>query len=84
MTDHYLKPIPSENENHVAAVPAPPVLDPAQLRRIESVHKGFLYQHLYAAALLLSLGREAGAITVVERDEDIELRRPERTIYIQV
>jgi|GEM_PF-4998031 len=23
------------------------VLDPAQLRRIESVHKGFLYQHLY-------------------------------------
>ena len=84
MTDDHLEPIPAGNENHVAAVPAPPVLDPAQLRRIESVHKGLLYQHLYAAALLLSLGREAGATTVIERDEDIELRRPERTIYIQV
>ena len=28
------------------------VLDPAQLKRIESVHKGFLYQHLYAVGCL--------------------------------
>jgi len=29
------------------------VLDPRQLERIQSVHRGFLYQHLYAVACLL-------------------------------
>jgi len=62
----------------------PAVLDPAQFIRIQAVHRGFLYQHLYAVALLLTLGRADGAVTLVERDEDIELRTKQRTTYIQV
>ena len=31
----------------------PQVLDPRQLVRIEAVHRGFLYQHLYLANCLL-------------------------------
>jgi hypothetical protein len=33
-----------------------PALDPRQLERIQAVHRGFLYQHLYAAACLLGVG----------------------------
>jgi len=29
------------------------VLDQTQLRRIEAVHRGFLFQHLFAVACLL-------------------------------
>jgi hypothetical protein len=65
--------------------PSPsPVLDARQLSRIESVHRGFLYQHLYAAACLL-MAAPAGAVAiVVERDEDIEIVLPARRIYVQV
>src|SRR5450759_1074148 len=38
------------------------VLDSRQLERIQSVHRGFLYQHLYAAACLLRAGSSARAI----------------------
>ncbi|MET4702203.1 hypothetical protein ABIE65_005258 [Constrictibacter sp. MBR-5] len=62
----------------------PPVLDPAQLVRIEAVHRGFLYQHLYAVGVILLLGRASGATIVVERDEDIEFRTATQTTYIQV
>jgi len=59
-------------------------LDPAQEIRIEAVHRGFLYQHLYAAACLLNSG-QTGAISVtVERDEDIEQVTPAGRTYIQV
>lgn len=59
-------------------------LAPAQEIRIEAVHRGFLYQHLYAAACLLNAG-QSGAISVaVERDEDIEQVTPEGRTYIQV
>lgn len=71
---------PGEASAHVAHA----ALDPAQLIRIEAVHRGFLFQHLYAVAILLTLGREDGMTTVVERDEDIEIRNSERSIYIQV
>jgi len=37
-----------------------PVLDPIQLKRIEAVHRGFLYQHFYAAGCLM-LAAGAGA-----------------------
>ncbi len=38
------------------AVPRPAkVLDPAQLVRIEAVHRGFLFQHLKAARCLSAL-----------------------------
>lgn len=59
-------------------------LDHAQLIRIEAVHRGFLYQHLYAAACLLSCGRAEGNTILVERDEDVELVRHADRYYIQV
>jgi hypothetical protein len=62
----------------------PVVLDPAQLVRIEAVHRGFLYQHLFAVGVILLLGRVPGASIVVERDEDIEVRTAAQTTYIQV
>lgn len=38
----------------------PDVLDSAQLVRIEAVHRGFLYQHLYAVGRwLLAAGTES-------------------------
>lgn len=59
-------------------------LDPAQEIRIEAVHRGFLYQHLYAAACLLTSGHTGATSVVVERDEDIELVTPAGRFYIQV
>lgn len=59
-------------------------LDPAQEIRIEAVHRGFLYQHLYAAACLLTLGQTDVTSVMVERDEDIELVTPAGRTYIQV
>lgn len=59
-------------------------LDPAQEIRIEAVHRGFLYQHLYAAACLLSSGQTDVTSVGVERDEDIELATPAGRTYIQV
>ncbi len=63
---------------------SPPVLDAVQLVRIESVHRGFLYQHLYAVeCLLLAQGAGVSAV-IVERDEDIEIVLSGRRIYVQV
>ena len=63
---------------------AAPTLDVHQLRRIEAVHRGFLYQHLYAVACLLSAQAAGVRAIAVERDEDIELVLPNRRIYVQV
>ena len=60
------------------------VLDRAQLTRIESVHAGFLYQHLYAVAALLSPGRLLWTTLRVERDEDLEISTSSVKKYIQV
>lgn len=59
-------------------------MDREQLARIEGVHRGFLYQHVYAVALLLALGRQPGAVLAVELDEDIELVIGDVHWYIQV
>lgn len=60
------------------------VLDPAQLKRIESLHKGFLYQHLYAVGCLF-LAQSSGVNEVlVELDEDVELSTDSGRIYVQV
>ena len=40
----------------------PTVINPQQLNRIESVHRGFLYQHVYATACLLSMS-EVGTVS---------------------
>lgn len=61
-----------------------PVIDRRQLERIQSVHRGFLYQHLYAAACLLRAGASATATVRVETDEDVEVVGPSDCHYIQV
>jgi len=61
-----------------------PKLNPSQQRVIESVHRGFLYQHLYATACLLIAESEDFKCVIVEGDEDIELLRHSVHAYIQV
>jgi len=61
-----------------------PVLDHAQLTRIEATHRGFGYQHLYAVACLLEMDRTDTHTAVVEHDEDIELVRTDSRVYVQV
>lgn len=61
-----------------------PVLDARQLSRIEGVHRGFLYQHLYAAACLFSAQSVNATAIVVEKDEDLEIVFSDRRIYLQV
>lgn len=63
---------------------SPSTLAPAQEIRIEAVHRGFLYQHLYAAACLLNSGQTGALSVAVERDEDIEQVTPAGRTYIQV
>ena len=60
-----------------------PVLDPKQLTRIESVHRGFMYQHLYATGCLLTASGSVLSVRV-ERDEDIEVVAEGSVSYIQV
>lgn len=61
-----------------------PVLDPQQLVRIEAMHGGYGYQHLYGVACLLSMGATFTDLVIIEHDEDIELVRADTHIYIQV
>ncbi|MFA5957744.1 dsDNA nuclease domain-containing protein [Hyphomicrobium sp.] len=58
--------------------------DPAQVIRIEAVHRGFLYQHLYGVACLLTCVREDGTTMLVERDEDIEVIGSLVRTYVQI
>lgn len=62
----------------------PQVVDPRQLTRIESMHEGFLYQHLYATGCLILAVRHNVTAVRVERDEDVEQVLPEKTKYIQI
>ena len=60
------------------------VVNERQLIRIEAVHRGFLYQHLYGAICLLLAGPNGVERVVMERDEDVEIVLPRRRIYVQV
>ncbi len=60
------------------------VIDEKQLIRIEAVHRGFLYQHLYGVICLLLAGAAGAERIVVEGDEDIEIVLPDGRIYVQV
>jgi hypothetical protein len=60
------------------------VLDPAQLKRIEAVHKGFLYQHLYAVGCLFLAQASGVREVLVELDEDVELSFDSGRVYVQV
>ncbi|WP_249539693.1 dsDNA nuclease domain-containing protein [Escherichia coli] len=62
----------------------PDVLDSAQLVRIKAVHRGFLYQHLYAVGCLLLAQKVSVETVTVELDEDIELNSVQERIYVQV
>jgi hypothetical protein len=59
-------------------------LDQIQLDRIEGVHRGFLYQHLFAVGCLMRMAVSGADAVVVERDEDVEVVLPERRVYVQV
>jgi len=74
----------SPKSSHLAHMPHTQTLDPAQEIRIESVHRGFLYQHLYAAACILTSAQIGANSVMVERDEDIELVTSTGRTYIQV
>lgn len=63
---------------------APSRINPAQKRHIESVHRGFLFQHLYAVGCLLSAEPAEVTAVIVEGDEDIEVVHREHRDYIQV
>lgn len=60
------------------------ILDGRQLARIESVHRGFLYQHLYAMACMFRAASTNVTHVVVENDEDVELVLPDKRIYVQI
>lgn len=60
------------------------VVDERQLVRIEAVHRGFLYQHIYGAICLLLAGANGVERVIVERDEDVEIVLPHRRVYIQI
>jgi len=59
-------------------------LDSAQLKRINSVHRGFLFQHLVSLGCLLLAGENELKSLRPERDEDVELEFSGKTVYIQV
>src|SRR5579862_268331 len=59
------------------------VIDASQLKRIEATHRGFLYQHLYAADCLLRRPRGLKSV-YIERDEDVELDTNDGRIYVQI
>ena len=60
------------------------VLDARQIKRIEAVHGGFLYQHLYAVVCLFLAAKAGPSAVVVERDEDIEIATGAQREYVQV
>lgn len=60
------------------------ILDSAQLVRIEAVHRGFLFQHLYTVQVLLSAASLSVQRVEVENDEDVEVQFEGRRIYVQV
>lgn len=61
-----------------------PTLDPAQEVRIAAMHRGFLYQHLYAVGCLFKATAAGVTSVVIERDEDVEIVLPLQRIYVQV
>ncbi|MFJ9399701.1 hypothetical protein ACIRQT_33065 [Streptomyces californicus] len=76
--------MPEIPESFHADVHDDTVIDADQLVRITSLHRGFLYQHLYAAACLLRFTAAGMNRLLVERDEDLEAVLPGRHLYLQV
>lgn len=72
----------TKTDDGLFQLPSP--LDPAQVTRISAVHRGFLYQHLYGVACLLTIVRVNKTAIIIEHDEDIEFSSPDGHHYIQV
>lgn len=72
---------PSAQTNPVEDVA---VVEERQFIRIEAVHRGFLYQHIYGAICLLLAASNGVERVIVERDEDVEIVLPRRGVYIQI
>ncbi|MCC3305103.1 dsDNA nuclease domain-containing protein [Sneathiella sp. HT1-7] len=72
----------TKTDGKLFQLPSP--LDPAQVTRIGAVHRGFLYQHLYGVACLLTVGRVDETVIIIEHDEDIEISIPNGHHYVQV
>lgn len=65
-------------------MPSNPPIDSTELARVEGMHGGNLYQHLYSVAcMLLSQANEIEGIRI-DFDEDIEIIRQNESYYIQV
>jgi hypothetical protein len=62
----------------------PNPIDKAQLRRIEVLHRGFLFQHIYAALCLLEAGTHSYTSVTVESDEDVEVALEGLRGYLQI
>lgn len=62
----------------------PNPVDQAQLRRIEVLHRGFLFQHIYAAMCLLEAGTHGYTSVTVESDEDVEVALEDLRGYLQI
>ncbi len=69
------------NQSRIASVST---LDAQQLLRIEAVHRGYLFQHLYAAQCLLCVGALSANAVTVESDEDVEVLLDGKHLYVQV
>lgn len=74
----------ANSSGEFSSVDGPAVIDEKQLIRIEAVHRGFLYQHLYGAMCLLLAGTARVQQIVVEGDEDVEVVLHDRRIYVQI
>ena len=56
----------------------------SQLNRIEAMHQGFLYQHLYAVGCLINLMSLEDGLVAVERNEDVEINTETAVSFVQV
>ena len=74
----------ANSSGEFSLVDGPAVIDEKQLIRIEAVHRGFLYQHLYGAMCLLLAGAARVRQILVEGDEDVEVVLHDRRIYVQI
>lgn len=48
------------------------------------MHRGYLYQHLYAVQCLLRAGASGATSVIVEGDEDVEIVFEGRRVYVQI
>jgi hypothetical protein len=55
-------------------------LDPLRLKPIQTMHPGFLYQHLYSVAALRTSEDSKLEALLLEKDEDKELVFPDKRV----